>query len=490
MIQSRSLMNSFGVLAFLIAVEGVARAADLPVKAPASVPSANAADDSLTWNGITLYGIIDLGISNQTAGLRYNANFPTGVEELISKNGSRSVTGFTPNGLSQSQIGLKGDIPLGSSGFSAIFNFNAGFEPFALANGLQSLVNNNGKNTFPFAGENSNGDSSRAGQIFNGAAYAGFKSNTYGTLTFGRQNSIMLDDVLKYDPQGGSFAFSLIGFSGATAGMGDTQDARLDSSLKYTNKIGWFRVAALYQWAGQQNQFVFLPDGVSGRAAEFDVGVDLGGFSADLIYNYKQDAISAAPLSAAQFLVAPDKNSLAATVSNNTSFGAMAKYTAGPATLYGGFERITFANPSQGFSPAGSPSFGMPATDIGGYNLFYTATSVDPFPIHKILSVYWIGLKYFVTPKLSLTGAFYGITQNSFNVVQAGVNDTRSPCSNSSHGGCSGNEQVVSFVADYSFTKHFDVYAGSMWSEVHNGLASGFLHNSNLSTMAGARYTF
>jgi predicted porin len=113
-----------------------------------------------------------------------------------------------------------------------------------------------------------------------------------------------------------------------------------------------------------------------------------------------------------------------------------------------------------------------------------------------------IGSSVFLSAAISMTraresrditvpiGAFYGITQNSFNVVQAGVNDTRSPCSNSSHGGCSGNEQVVSFVADYSFTKHFDVYAGSMWSEVHNGLASGFLHNSNLSTMAGARYTF
>jgi predicted porin len=350
------------------------------------------------------------------------------------------------------------------------------------------LVNNNGKNTFPFSGETSNADSSRAGQIFNGGAYAGVKSNTYGTLTFGRQNSLMLDDVLKYDPNGGSNAFSLIGFSGVTAGMGDTQDARLNSSLKYNNKIGWFRFAALYQWAGQQYE-LFLRDGVSGRAVEADVGVDFGGFSADLIYNYKQDAISAAPLSAAQLLLAPPR-SVAGTISNNTSLGALAKYTAGPATLYGGFEKITFKNPSLGFSPAGSPTFGLPATDIGGYTLFYTATSVDPFPTHKILDIYWVGLKYYVTPDLSLTGAFYGITQNDFNVVSAGVNDTRAPCHDSSHGGCSGSEQVASFVVDYFLNKHFDVYAGTMWSEVHDGLANSFLHNSTWSTTAGARYTF
>jgi predicted porin len=485
--KSRLLMNSCAGLALFFAVGGVASAADLPTKAPAEAPPA--ADDSLTWNGITLYGIIDVGVSNQTDGTPLSSKFYTGVQELVQKNGTRSITGFTPDGLSQSQIGLKGDIPMGGSGFSAIFNFNAGFLPNSLELGdaVGSLVQNNGKNQFPYSGQNSNGDGSRAGQIFNGAAYAGVKSNTYGTLTYGRQNSVMLDDVLKYDPQGGSYAFALIGYSGAAPGMGDTQDARLDSSLKYTNKIGWLRVGALYQWGGQQNEFIGLPDGVSGKAYEADVGVDIGGFSADLIYNYKQDAIGAAPLSAAQVLLEPNPRSVAGTVSNNTSLGAMAKYTAGPATWYGGFEQITFANPTLGFSPTGSPYFGLPSTDIGGYNLFYTSASTDPFGQHKVLDYYWAGLKYFVTPKLSLTGAFYYLTQNSYNF--SGVN-TPTPCSNNSSSKCSGQEQVVSFVADYFYSKHLDFYIGAMWSEVHNGLANGFVHNSDLSTMAGARYTF
>jgi predicted porin len=41
--------------------------------------------------------------------------------------------------------------------------------------------------------------------------------------------------------------------------------------------------------------------------------------------------------------------------------------------------------------------------------------------------------------------------------------------------GCSGSLDAVSFVADYRFAKHFDAYAGIMWSQAQNGLISGFL---------------
>src|SRR6185437_1226576 len=73
--------------------------ADLPVKAPPpldSTPSCLAsaagyfgsspADCPLTWNGITLYGTIDTGAGYQTHGVPFNAYYPNGVEELISKN--------------------------------------------------------------------------------------------------------------------------------------------------------------------------------------------------------------------------------------------------------------------------------------------------------------------------------------------------------------------------------------------------------------------
>jgi predicted porin len=65
-----------------------------------------------------------------------------------------------------------------------------------------------------------------AGQAFQ-QAFAGFSSKTYGTITFGRQNTTLTDGIAKYDPNYAPQAFSLIGLSGTTAGGGDTEDRRL-----------------------------------------------------------------------------------------------------------------------------------------------------------------------------------------------------------------------------------------------------------------------
>ena len=48
-------------------------------------------------------------------------------------------------------------------------------------------------------------------------------------------------------------------------------------------------------------------------------------------------------------------------------------------------------------------------------------------------------------------------------------------CNTAVSGGCSGSLDAVSLVADWRFARHFDAYAGIMWSQVQNGLASGFL---------------
>ena len=170
-----------------------ARAADLPVKAPAPAspaPSCFASPVSyfeaspvecpLTWNGITLYGAIDTGGGYQTHGVPFNAYYPNGVEELISKNSNGARYTILPNGLGQSHIGIKGIEPIGGD-WSFIFNLQTGFDPYSLqlANGPKSLVQNN---TSPLDVQSANGDSSRAGQIFNTVAYGGFANPVWGRL--------------------------------------------------------------------------------------------------------------------------------------------------------------------------------------------------------------------------------------------------------------------------------------------------------------------
>src|SRR6201999_1077522 len=132
---------------------------------------------------------------------------------------------------------------------SAVFALDAGFDPYSLrfSNGPGSVATNAG---IPQTLATAYSDSSRAGQWYNGQGYVGLSSPTYGTLTVFRQNSLTLDAVFDYDPFAASYAFSPIGFQGTTCGVGNTENCRNSTSLKYRINIGQFRAAALCQFGG------------------------------------------------------------------------------------------------------------------------------------------------------------------------------------------------------------------------------------------------
>lgn len=441
----------------LLAVVSVLTISCLATLAHAADNAAPGDDDSLTKYGITLYGTIDLGVVYQTHGAPISGEFHATYESLISKNSNNSIFGIEGNGMSQSKIGLKGTEEL-MDGLAGIFKLETGFNPNsgAISDSVKSVAENNGQ---PLTSQTSNADSSRAGQVFNGAAYAGLDSKTYGTLTFGRQNAIMLDDVIKYDPNGASNAFSVIGYSGTTAGMGDTEDARLDSSLKYALDMGPGHVDALYKMGGY---------GTSQNSAyEAQVGADLGGLSVDAIYNVVMDAIAT---SAATTYAGP-ANSIAATISDNTTYGLMAKYKLDAFKFYAGWERIEYANPEYAKTVGN--------TTIGGYVLGTVNNAA--YNNNKMLNVIWTGVKYSLTPKIDVTGAYYHYDQNSF----AG-----NGCTDTSSSSCSGSLNAVSLVFTETLTKHFDLYQGAMYSSVSNGMASGYLYTNTIDPAVGARLNF
>jgi predicted porin len=432
-----------------------------PIKAPAPV-----ADDSLTWHGITLYGAVDMGLAYQTHGAPLSNSAGFGLAYLISKNSNRSYFGAAPNALSASNIGLKGNEEL-FPGLSGVFNLQTSFLPTSgrLADGLGSIVQNNG---LPASAQSTFADSSKDGQALNTAAWAGLSSPTYGTLTYGRQNALTLDGVIAYDPMGGSGAFSVIGFQGATAGMGDTENARLDNSFKYTVNVGPFRAAAAAQLSSNG-------DG-SRDVVQGQLGLDYLGVSLDAIYGHVKDAVSAAPLAvgfaptAAQ-LASAGSGLVAGTVSDNTGLMLLASYLIGPVKLYAGYENIHFANPTDPL-PVGS-------TIIGGYTL--GTVSNTAFNDKKDLQVFWTGAKYAASPDLDLIAAYYHEEQNSFS---------GNGCADASLPSCSGQLSAASFLADYRFAKRWDAYAGAMYSRVASGLASGFLQKTTIDPTVGVRFTF
>jgi predicted porin len=426
-------------------------------------------DDSLTYHGITLYGIVDIGLQYQTHGAPISDYFPGGSSDIVQPNSNHSTLGATPSNLSQSRIGLQGVEPVFGD-WSAVFKLETFFNPQSgeISDGLKSLVQNNGRST---AQKTTGLDTSVAGQAFQ-QSFAGISNKNFGTITFGRQNTLLADGIAKYDPNYASQAFSVIGLSGTTAGGGDTQDRRLDSSLKYVATIDQaIHVGAQYKFSGAT--------GSANTAVEVNLGGELAGASVDAYYVKVKDAISASSLSAAQVALLPGlgfsvSNSLAATVSDNTTFGIMGMYSFGAPKIFAGYEHIQFANPSTPL-PAGFD-------DIGGYKLAFVNNAA--FPSDKILQVYWAGVRYTVLEALDLAAAYYGYHQNSYG------NGASAGCTTNVAATCSGTLEGISFDADYRLSKRFDTYAGIMFTGVHDGLANGYIHSTDMNPTIGVRYKF
>src|ERR1700730_261106 len=260
------------------------------VTAPATCSSVDdffATDCPLTWYGVTLYGTIDMGGAWQTHGTPFNGVSPPGDEYLLSKNSNRSGIHRAPNQLTQSNIGIKGNEEF-LPGWAFVFDLEAGFDPYSLkfANGPRSIAQNAG---VPLNQQTSNTDSSRAGQFYNSVGYLGVSSPTYGTLTLFRQNSLTLDGVFAYDTLNASYAFSPLGYQGTTCGVGDTEDCRFTTALKYRVNLGQFRIAALWQFGG------YSQNNAATGSYQFQLGGDIanlagGTLSFDAIGSHVQNA--------------------------------------------------------------------------------------------------------------------------------------------------------------------------------------------------------
>jgi hypothetical protein len=314
-------MRKLGVaLAAAIASIGVAgtptaHAADLPTtKGEAPPPPVNCyasiwswldstpADCPLSWGPFTVYATLDGGFTYESNGAPYNARWNNGVDSFIQKQSYGPKWLQSPNNLSQSVAGIKMSQPLPFlSGWSLIGVWEWGFNPYYgfPAAAQQSQVNQNGRALLL---QGAGADSSRTGQPDNSQAFLGISNKTYGTLTAGRVNTLSLDAINSYDPMGGSYAFSPLGFSGSFAGFGDTEAARANTAVKYRLDLPYpafyganFRVGGLAQWGGydQGNGTNGLYQGQVGGDFNLFGGTPYAGtLSMDFIGSWAKDAVN------------------------------------------------------------------------------------------------------------------------------------------------------------------------------------------------------
>jgi predicted porin len=452
-----------------------ALAADLPTKKDQPPPAkpncfasfwtwlnSSAKDCPLSAYGVTVYGTLDFGWGYNSFGAPWNRYGNFGNNFLISKAGQGGLYAIAPNALQQSNVGVKIKEDVGM-GWSIVGLAETGFDPysFQLANGPQALAENT---PFKLPFQSSSGDSARAGQWDNSQGYVGVSNTTFGTLTYGRQNTLLLDGVNAYDPMGGSYAFSVIGFSGTTAGGGNTEQTRSNTAFKYRVSVGPLRASTIVQVGGfaQGNGNTGLYQG--------GVGVDFWGFSFDAIGSYIQNSVKLGTNSG-PLPITDEPNALKVTLSNDTSVMALGKYKWNQLTLYGGYEWIQYANPTDNWASASTAPY---LTTLGGYqglnqgNQFFTP---------EILQVVWGGAKYSILPNLDVAVAYYHYNQGFYMKSASTTPCTAAKGSNSQASNCAGTLDAASGLIDWHFFPRADLYAGVMWSQVSGGQANGYNNN-------------
>jgi predicted porin len=475
-----------------------------------AAPAPPPAPGALTWHGITLYGAYDIGVGWVSHGLPENGYNYEGAS-LVNRNGYQSRFLIAPNNLQQTSLGVRGREEF-QPGWSVVFNASSGINPQSglLANASATQTINNGlpRKSYSYAI-----DGARAGQPFNDEIYGGVSSEHFGTLTGGRQRSLGTDAMLLYDPAGGSYAFSYIGYNGTMAGGGDTENSRWDSAVKYRFTGGPVHFAAMYKFADGNGgcysasatwtAATCTPESAHNNAFGFDGGGEHGKLSADVVFQHYNQAISVLnpllgpqsvtqsyqsttnsintnPVTGANLI--PTTNTVYGIVTDNKAIMGAVRYTWDRFKFFGGYEYIWQNNPKN--------PLGVGASVQGGYIM--SGVEDNNLDSEKKVQIWWTGVKYAYDSKTDITFAWYGQAQNTFRVP--------STCSIAAgfRSSCAGDLEEGSLYADHHFTRRFDGFAGLAYSFVTGGLAIAiphgpgvpYLHNSNFAPLIGGRFSF
>jgi len=471
-------------------------------------------DCALTWHGITLYGAYDVGVGWVSHGLPENGYNYEGAS-LVNRNGFQHRFLVAPNNLQQTGLGIRGKEEF-LPGWSLVFNASTGINPQSglLANASKTDIINNGlpRGSYSYAI-----DGARAGQPFNDEIYAGISSTHFGTLTFGRQRSLGTDAMLLYDPAGGSYAFSYIGYNGTMAGGGDTENSRWDDAVKYRITVGPVHFGAMYKFADGSagcysaaaasgstwSATTCTPESAHNNAYGFDLGANFGKFSADIVPQHYNQAISVLnPLLGPQSLAAPyqsttdsiDTTQITGTnlidpndtvygiVTDNYGIIVAAKYAWDRFKFFAGYEYIWQNNPKN--------PLGVGASDQGGYSM--SGVEDNNLDTEKLVNIWWTGMKYAYRSKTDFTFSWYQQRQNDFRLPPT--------CSvaDGFRASCAGTLNEGSLYVDHHFTKRFDGFAGIVYSWVSGGLGIAIPHgpgvpynsNNNFAPTIGGRFSF
>ncbi|WP_439890893.1 porin [Ralstonia sp. 25C] len=326
----------------------------MKIKLFAAAAAALVSTGVFAQSSVNLYGVADVGIEW--------ANHVPGADGQ-----GHSRVAMQSGNLSGSRWGLRGVEDLGG-GLKGIFNLESGFN-------LDT------------------GTSGQGNRLFGRAAYVGLQGQ-WGQVTLGRQQNLLYDFALNYDPMSMAGRYSIASQDAFISG-------RADNALKYAGTFGGVSVSALYAFNrdGQERA------GLNKLGREWSLGANYNGgpFSIGAVYDQTNGAwTDLSGLTAAQNLAFAstfaDVKEQRATIAGT--------YTTGPAKLFAGYR--------------------------------WYKTNLQTSTSGALRSnLYWAGATYQATPALSLTGAAYYQQFKNTSV---------------------GNPWLFVVGTDYALSKRTDVY--------------------------------
>ncbi len=319
-------------------------------------------------SNVTLYGIVDLGIEALT-----NVPGTDGKKTTLVRQTSGNMAG--------SRWGLRGTEDLGG-GLQALFVLENGFSA-------------------------NSGVTAQSGREFGRKAFVGLKGN-FGTVMLGRQQNLLYDISIRYDPMFYAASYSAYAHDPYLA-------ARTDNTIKYTGKFGGLTFSTMYS-SGYDST---IPNGAQvpghskvGRDMGVGVMYQTGSLDVGLVYDQRQgSSIDSADDTARRVIVGASYK-----FTNTDVFGAYRylQQTVGATQTH---TQLYWLGVTQHFSPAFTVTGAVYHTDVVG-------SSQDPtsfvlalgYYLSKRTDLYW-NLSY----ALNRSGSNLGVDGMGVNVV-AGQN--------------------------------------------------------------------
>ncbi|MFL9926826.1 porin [Herbaspirillum lusitanum] len=218
---------------------------------------------------VTIYGIVDAGLEV----INHAASTGSNLARISSGN------------LSGSRIGFRGTEELGG-GLQAVFVLENGFSV-------------------------DNGSALQSNRLFGRQSYVGLQGS-WGSLLVGRQNSLMLEWMSKYNTMDNATWSSKV----HDAAFSD----RIDNAIKYTGKVGAFELSTYYSTGFDSTKGGEVAGSTAaGREYGFGGQYSGGAFKAALVYDQKNGQTAA----------------LSGNTDKHLTFGA--RYKFGDAEVLGGY---------------------------------------------------------------------------------------------------------------------------------------------------------